>query len=111
MTEVIDRERLLTICDGDTEEMRELLRLVAESARDILVRLSTAFDRSDLLEAKNAAHELRGAASTAGALELANLAERLDDGLRVAESTAPVRPCIDDLRAALDRLVAAAALL
>lgn len=107
--EVIDSGRLFDICDGDAGEVRTLLKMVTDSSADLVDRLGAAFDVSDLSEAKRVAHELRGAASTAGALELAALAERLDNELRAGQDMASAGARVPELRAALDRLLAAAA--
>ena len=73
----IDRQRLITLFDDDTEIINELLDVFCDSLASLKVKLSSAFNaRSDSL--KTIAHEIKGSSYNVGALGLAALSEQLE---------------------------------
>jgi HPt (histidine-containing phosphotransfer) domain-containing protein len=77
-----DFDRLNDLCQGNIDEMREMLTLAITSGRSILDRLQAAREHSDLAEIREALHELHGSCSNVGARELASIAVDLTNDLR-----------------------------
>ena len=104
----INRERVLALCEGDLEDAREFLDVVVESTALTLARLEEAFARSDENAVQAVLHELLGSSGNAGAEELAVLCAQLDRAVKERPNVDPGSR-LRELRAAFDRLKAAAA--
>jgi len=77
-SEVFNSEKLKEDFEGDTETIRELIRLFLDTARKNLDNLSSAIAENTPSKVKIIAHTLRGSALNIGADILAGACERLE---------------------------------
>jgi PAS domain S-box-containing protein len=93
--------------EGDAAFFIEVLASFATSLESEVAAILSALEASDRQAARAALHKLRGSASNLGALELAGLVRRLEDGLATGAETEIQRLCAEfqalttELRAAL----------
>jgi HPt (histidine-containing phosphotransfer) domain-containing protein len=72
---VLDLDALTAIAGGLTGDVRAMLSRFASQARDLATAATTAAAGQDSVTAANRAHDLRGAAMSAGAIRLGRFAE------------------------------------
>ena len=72
--EPIDWQRALETVRGDGELLRELLDVYIGEAKGLLLELQTAFDQGNDQQLRRAAHTLKGASLSVGALSVSELA-------------------------------------
>ncbi|TAN65313.1 MAG: PAS domain S-box protein [Methylobacter sp.] len=91
----------LALVRGDTTKYQYLLHLFANSHSEDMKHVQERLADGDIQQAKYLAHSLKGSAATLGALEVSDLATKLDTALRqnatLAECTALARQCDDKL--------------
>ncbi|HEY1975257.1 MAG TPA: response regulator [Candidatus Baltobacteraceae bacterium] len=98
---VFDDERLAGLFDGDPGGERDFLALTMSTLQSLCERIAKTVEEHRLIEL---AHELKGAAGNAGAVELAQIAEALERALKSNAGQPTIRATIDGLGAACDRL-------
>jgi len=76
---VFDAEAALERVDGDDELLEEILSLFREQAGTLQEEIREAVSRRDHLALERSAHSLKGSASNISALEVQNLALRLEE--------------------------------
>ncbi len=86
----LDRSAVLSRLDGDTDLLRELVKIFLKDAPRLLAEAKSALAEGDATRLQRAAHTLKGAASNFSALAAAGAAEQLeamarDGDLRRAE--------------------------
>jgi signal transduction histidine kinase/CheY-like chemotaxis protein/HPt (histidine-containing phosphotransfer) domain-containing protein len=100
-----DEQVLASLTGGDDGDLRALLDDYLASTRDDLAGLEAARAAGDLPALTRQAHKLKGAARTVGALELAEVAERLEAVARADDwSAVPVPALAADVATAAERL-------
>ena len=82
---VLDRRALTAICGDDAELIREMAREFTTVGRQIIGDMRRGLDNASLVEIREAAHNLKGSARTAGALALADAAHVLEERLRTPD--------------------------
>jgi two-component system sensor histidine kinase/response regulator len=80
----LDLERGLATMRGNPGKFLRMLRLFADSHRGDAEKLSRVLAANDLVELKQLAHGLKGAAGTVAATAVASAATELDAALRIA---------------------------
>jgi len=85
---VIDETDLLARVGGDAALAGEVLQLFADDAPARLAELNDAFALADLTRLRRAAHAIKGAAGTVGALALAASARELEQAAANADTAA-----------------------
>ena len=75
---VFDREYLRNMCDDDLEFERDVVGAFLDSAGDLMARMATALESSDVAGVRAAAHGLKGSSRSIGAPALGDACGRLE---------------------------------
>ena len=106
-SQAIDWERALLTVGGDKHLLRELLGVYLGESNGLLAEIRKAIDAKDRKTLKRAAHTMKGASLSVGALETSGIARKLEEAEeeRVLDGADEVYA---DLESALSRVTAAA---
>jgi PAS domain S-box-containing protein len=96
-----DGERLADLFAGDPIGQREFLAMTLTTLQSLCRRIEGTVEEARLLEL---AHELKGAAGNAGAVELAHVAETLERELKENAGQPTIRSIVESLGEACERL-------
>jgi HPt (histidine-containing phosphotransfer) domain-containing protein len=88
-----DMPSLVARCLGDERFAREMLRLFAQQAPEMLNRLDTALATGGPVEIAAAAHALKGSASNVSAVRAAAVARAFEESARAGQA-----PAVADLQ-------------
>jgi PAS domain S-box-containing protein len=84
---VIDRALLLEITGSDEEMAAQFLRGFREQQDHLFLPVKQALDEIDMAAIKAAAHRLKGAARTIGAVRLGDVCERMEAAAKAGDSS------------------------
>lgn len=107
--QVIDREALLTEFDGDEELLAELVQTMKDEAPKLIHEVRAAASSGDASQVARAAHTLKGAVSNFGARGAADAALQLERIGRSGDLTdlAPAVAVLEAEMSAFERALAA----
>ena len=97
LTQPIDRsvlDALLSLGDGDSAFVLELIDLYLDDSAQRVQALTTAIDASDLATVERAAHALKSASANVGALALAEVCKETEMRARARAPVEEVAPIV-----------------
>lgn len=89
MEKVVDIGKLIELCDGDTDFMKEIVATMREDLLERLGLLETSFSKKDYIELKNVSHRIKGQALTL-------MARNLSDTSSAVELSAMNKACSEE---------------
>jgi CheY-like chemotaxis protein len=100
---VFDRSALLDRLDGDTNVVRDVVRVFKEQSPNQIAQLRLALDINDCMSVANSAHSLKGSLLILSADRLASAAQKLETMGRSGELSGAIRT-LDELESGMAAL-------